>query len=203
MPPPIPEKLPDLPGLGTVLQVMDCRGAHDEAIRLVGSAKEIIYLLGFTFDLPDLRDALISAATRHVPVKVALDSRTTRSSVPRDQQQFAQQLAANHISVTLIQGALLRPEYERYGRKVSGRGIQHAKVVLADDTVIVGSANWTVSSKGNNELGLLVRMSPVGRKLITEVIEAQLQAGERLEVGLSRPVTRRSRSASRLSGTDE
>ena len=97
--PPAPE------GLGTVLQMMVEKGTQSEVVRLVRQARVSVLLLGYTYDLPELQAALIEAAGRRVGVKVGLDHRTTLSGRPRDQQQYAQQLQAHHIPVTLMKGA--------------------------------------------------------------------------------------------------
>ena len=168
-------------------------------MRLVQEAKDNVLLLGYTYDLPEFQEALIGAANRRVAVKVGLDHRTTLSSRPRDQQQFAQQLQANRIAVILLKGGPLAPEYKKVGRTVVGTGIQHAKTVLVDNMLVVGSCNWTVSSKANSEIAVLIRMNPSGERSMREVMEYRLAGGERLEAVLMRP---RSRSASRQTDTD-
>ena len=100
-----------------------------------------------------------------------------------------------------MKGGPLGPEYRRVNRPISGTGIQHAKTLLADDFLIIGSCNWTVSSRANSELGALVQLTPKGAQLVRDTIEARLAGGERLEVALSRP---RGRSSSRAAvETDE
>ena len=129
-----------------------------------------------------------------------MDYRTTLSSRPRDQQQFAQQLQANRIPVTLLKGGPLAPEYKKVGRAVVGTGIQHAKTVLVDDMLVVGSCNWTVSSKANSEVAVLIRMNSSGERLVRDVLECRLAGGALLEVALLRPG--RSGSVSRQEETD-
>jgi phosphatidylserine/phosphatidylglycerophosphate/cardiolipin synthase-like enzyme len=41
-------------------------------------------------------------------------------------------------------------------------GIQHSKTLLVDDYLIVGSTNWTTSSKQNEEMSVLVQLNPDG-----------------------------------------
>ena len=94
----------------------------------------------------------------------------------------------------------MKPEYQKVGRTVVGTGIQHAKTVLADNMLIVGSCNWTVSSKANSEIAAMVRMNPSGERLVRDVLECRLAGGERLEMALARP---RRRSASRQTETDD
>ena len=190
-------------GLGTVVQLMDAKGTHDEAVRLVRSAEQNVLLLGYSYDLPELQEALVYAASRKVPVKVGLDRRTTLSGKPRDQQQLAQQLDAHRISVVLQKGGPLAPEYLRVGRTLSGTGIQHAKTLLADHTLVVGSTNWTVSSRANSEVGVKIRLHPSGERLVREALESRLEGGERLQAALDAYQPRRGRSKSRHTDTDE
>ena len=89
----------------------------------------------------------------------------------------------------------MAPEHKKVGRTVAGTGIQHAKTVLIDDMLIVGSCNWTVSSKANSEVAVLIRMNSFRERLVRDVLECCLGGGELLEVALLRP--RRSRSVSR------
>ena len=155
----------------------------------------MLFLLG-------VNRALLDAFSRRIAVQIGLDRRTTMSNRPRDQQQFAQQLEAQRIPVRLLKGGPLGPEYAKVGRQVTGTGIQHAKTVLVDDKLIVGSCNWTVSSKANSEFGVLVRLHPEGLRLVRGTIEARIAAGEPLEAALSAPRRSRSSSRSRAEETD-
>ena len=95
----------------------------------------------------------------------------------------------------------MAPEYKKVGRAVVGNGIQHAKTALVDGMLVVGSCNWTVSSKANSEVAVLIRMNSSGERLVRDVLECRLAGGELLEVALLRP--RRSRSVSRQEETGE
>ena len=129
-------------------------------------------------------------------MKVGLDRRTTLSGKPRDQQQMAQQLQASRIAVVLQKGTPLGPEYTRVNRAVSGTGLLHAKCLLADDMLVVGSANWTTSSRGNVEVGVLLRLCPSATQLVQESLESRLVGAETLEAAQT-SVHRRGRSSSR------
>ena len=95
----------------------------------------------------------------------------------------------------------MAPEYKKVGRAVVGNGLQHAKTVLVDDMLVVGSCNWTVSSKANSEVAVLIRMNSSGERLVRDVLECRLAGGELLELALPRP--RRNRSVSRHTETDD
>ena len=105
--------------------------------------------------------------------------------------------------MVLQKGGPLAPEYLRVGRTISGTGIQHAKTLLADHTLVVGSTNWTVSSRANSEVGVMVRLHPSGERLVRDALESRLVGGERLEAALDGYVPRRGRSKSRHTDTDE
>ena len=198
-PPPLRSEGPE--GLGVVLQLLDAKGAQAEVAKMIRNAVKEIYLLCYTYDLPELQEALIAAALRNLTVVVCLDHRTTLSSRPRDQQQFAQQLQANRVKVMLLKGGPLAPEYKKVGRSVSGTGIQHAKTCLVDGMLVVGSCNWTVSSKANSELAVLIRLHDSAYAAVKQIIELRIAGGERLETALSRPRSR-SASASRTGYSD-
>ena len=135
-------------------------------------------------------------------MKVGLDRRTTLSGKPRDQQQMAQQLQASRITVVLQKGTPLAPEYARVNRAVSGTGILHAKCLLADDVLVVGSASWTTSSRANGEVGVLIRLYSSAERPVQEALESRLVGAETLEAALTaRP--RRGRSSSRHADLDE
>ena len=190
-------------GLGTMVQLMDAKGTQEEVVRLVRSAEQNVRLLRYSYDLPELQEALVYAASRKVPVKVGLDQRSTLSGRPRDQQQLAQQLDAHRISVVLQKGGPLAPEYARVGRTLSGTGIPRAKTLLADHTLVVGSTNWTVSSRANSEVGVMVRLHPSGERLVRDALESRLVGGERLQAALDGYVPRRGRNKSRHTDTDD
>ena len=167
-----------------------------EAKKLIGLAQKQIIFFAYTYDLRSIQDALIAAQERlRQPnaVRACLDHRVTANSdKPRDQRQFAQQLEANKIPVILLKGGELGPEYKAVNRKCTGRGIQHAKSLLVDNKLILGSTNWTVSSRANSELGVLLELKEETAATVRDILEARMKRGERLMVVLSRP---RSRSA--------
>jgi len=69
--------------------------------------------------------------------------------------------------------------YAEVGRKVPpGKGICHGKVVVAGPYAIIGSTNWTTSSKCNAELSVLMFLKEAGFK----AIEAQISRFARLSV---------------------
>ena len=69
-------------------------------------------------------------------------------------------------------------------RVVSGTGVLHAKCLLADDMLVVGSANWTTSSRGNMEVGALLRLYPSSTQSVMETLENRLVGAETLAAAL-------------------
>ena len=174
------------------------------AVSLVGLAVKHVSLLAFTYDLPALQQQLIETAGRILPrsghvVRVGLDAKTTAGSKPRDQQQFAQQLQANKIEVSLIRGGALGPEYALVNRPVSGWGIQHAKAALIGSDLILGSCNWTTSSRANIEVGVHVKFTSQESSRLSEEWGAQILAGMPLREA-AQLAEQRARSASPLRG---
>ena len=77
------------------------------------------------------------------------------------------QLVSGGVEVRVLSGRSYSGEYKAAGRRVTGGiGMSHAKVIYADGGLspesgacaVVGSCNWTTSSRANNECGLLVRL---------------------------------------------
>ena len=104
--------------------------------------------------------------------------------------------------MVLQRGTPLAPEYSRANRAVSGTGLLHAKCLLADDMLVVGSANWTTSSRGNVEVGVLFRLYSSATQQVQEALESRLVGAETLE-GALMTVHRRGRSSSRHRDLDE
>ena len=120
---------------------------------------ELFVLFGYTFDRADIRDELIRAAGRGVLVRVFLDFRTTKSTAL--QLAASGDLVTAGVIVQLLQGVPIRPEYEESGRQTTcnGRGICHAKYVRYGRHMLLGSTNWTTSSRCNLEQGALLYLS--------------------------------------------
>ena len=74
-------------------------------------------------------------------------------------------------------GANVSEEYRLVNRTVSGQGIQHAKSALVGDELIVGSCNWTTSSRSNYELGVLIRLRESSVAQVKAVFEERLRTG--------------------------
>eukprot|EP00969_Alexandrium_andersonii_P174393 7710432-Alexandrium_andersonii.AAC.1 len=50
-------------------------------------------------------------------------------------------------------------------------------MICADDCAIIGSCNWTTASRANHEIGLLVDLSPAGRRQLEETFDEWMATG--------------------------
>jgi phosphatidylserine/phosphatidylglycerophosphate/cardiolipin synthase-like enzyme len=187
-------------GVGQVLAVLDAVASHEQALGLIDRAKEYVMLFGFTYDRQDITDALNRAAHRGVEVQVGLDRRYTLSGKCRDQLQTAKQLRAEGVVVNLLDGESLADHYRMVGRTVYGLGIARAKVLHSDRGTVIGSCNWTTSSRSNYEIGVWVELRPTEAKsLRTKLQLAWLAGAELREAEVSRE---QQRSVSPASAAD-
>ena len=164
-------------GVGRVLGVLDAVGSQERALALIDAAESYVILMGFTYDRQDVTDALIRAVRRGLGVRVGLDRRFTMSGKCRDQLQRAKQLYAEGAKVRLLDGGSLSGEYHQVGRAVGGLGIAHAKVLHSDKGTVIGSCNWTTSSRANLETGLWVELDLVEARKLCLVLQGRLDAG--------------------------
>ena len=143
--------------MGTVRAVLDAVGSQEAGIRLIREAKSYVLLTAFTYDRPDVTDALVEARRRNVEVRIGVDRKSTLQGTTRDQLQRLKEIAAHGAEVRVCSGRSYSDEYRAVGRApVGGVGLQHSKVVLTEQTAMIGSCNWTTASRANHEVGLLV-----------------------------------------------
>jgi cardiolipin synthase len=113
------------------------RKAEKRLLDLIDSAKETIRVAMFTWTSERFARAIIAAHRRGVDVQVALD----RTSSMGTSKRVARQLNEAGIPLFVNQGA----------------GLLHHKFALIDDrTLIMGSANWTVSAFVRNAEVVLI-----------------------------------------------
>ena len=163
--------------LGTLIKIMGAVETQSEAIRLIRRGSGSIMLFAYGFDRRDVAEELMEARDRGCRVRVAFDRRTTLSGVPRDMHQIAQELEARGVEVWLVNGVSVSAEYREVNRTVNGQGIQHAKTCLVDDHMIVGSCNWTTSSRSNFELNVLVKLREAHVHLVNAMMRERIEAG--------------------------
>ena len=74
---------------------------------------------------------------------------------------------------------LLKDAYEADGRNsIGGRGLLHAKALIIDDFLLMGSTNWTTSSKGNHEMSVLLELNREGHAQVdkwSEIVDGSAE----------------------------
>ena len=154
--------------------------SQETAKKAIGRAKEFVLVLAFTFDRQDMVDALKEAVTRRCEVIVVADRNYTLTGKTRDQLQRLQELESNGAVVRLAQGGKAKEEYAAVGRSWSGTGILHAKFLHTERETIIGSCNWTTSSRANVEMGLHVMLNRVESAKISATIRALSDGGQKV-----------------------
>lgn len=106
------------------------RGGATEAIsNLIGGATTRVWLAGYGFSSAPIADALAAAQKRGVDVRLVLDSSNKRGRISR-----APELRAAGLDV----------------RTTNRYAIMHHKFVIVDQSIVLGSMNFTASGEGRN-----------------------------------------------------
>jgi phosphatidylserine/phosphatidylglycerophosphate/cardiolipin synthase-like enzyme len=143
---------------------MNAKETQKMAFFLIVSAVKKLLVTCFTYDLTEMTSALVAAAKRGVQVTVVADKRHTLLGATAKQVERFQAMLSNGITVLLSEGIPIQPEYAAAQRQVRpATGIQHSKVLMSDEYMIVGSVNWTTSSSCNQELSALTRLRNDGQ----------------------------------------
>ena len=160
---PTPDFAPDTlrsstTGLTTELLVNQAN--QDRAIRFLEVKGEAM-MLAYTFDQPDIVDALLR---RSGTTRLLVDKGQSTGERTKLQRQSLLQLSRGGVRIRLISGSSLSEAYQRDNRSnVIGRGlrgIQHSKSLLVSEAegstgrLVLGSSNFTTSSRANAELGV-------------------------------------------------
>ena len=131
-------------------------------MNILAGAGEVM-MTAYTFDQPDVVDSLIR---RPGVARLLVDRGQSVGERTKLQRQSLLQVARAGIRVRLTAGSSIAEAYagDRRGTAVgkSFKGIQHSKTFCrrgaegAPSFLVVGSSNYTTSSRANVELGLLV-----------------------------------------------
>ncbi|HDR2357109.1 TPA: phospholipase D family protein [Enterobacter roggenkampii] len=119
------------------------RGALELVLNTIGSARESIRMMGYSFTSPEVVRALVDARRRGVDVKIVLDEKGNRNR-------------ASVAAMNLVAGAGIPVRTnDRYA-------IMHDKVIVVDgQTVETGSFNYTrAGARKNSENVLVIREMP-------------------------------------------
>jgi phosphatidylserine/phosphatidylglycerophosphate/cardiolipin synthase-like enzyme len=107
---------------------------------------------------------MVEAARRGAGAVIIADRRMTLSEQTAEMQVCLLQASRGGVLVRLGSGEASSAEYEAVGRNVKGlRGIQHSKGLLVQSPgevfCLIGSGNWTTSTRANSEMGVVLRRS--------------------------------------------
>ncbi len=128
-----------------------------------------MWLVAFTFDLEDLVEAIKVALKAGAKVVVMADHKSATEQKTRDMLMRLKALKAIGAQGRLVSGTPTQEEYARVGRNVPpARGICHIKLLQVGPWLLQGSANWTTSSKCNQEAGALIKLGSAGLRRIAE-----------------------------------
>ena len=149
-------------GLGVVDAFLDAPGTLAAWVTAIDEAAIAIRIYCYTFDHPLVVERLEAARARKVEVEMTVDS--GRVAMSRNEEAALLRLAARGVKVNLASGQPLATFYAfRAGdSRASKRGDQHAKLLLADQVLVIGSTNFTKSSQANGERAVRVRLTPAG-----------------------------------------
>jgi hypothetical protein len=166
-------------GIGTVVSIPGAQESHEVAIRLIDSAEQYVRLLGFTFDRVDVTESLKRAKSRGVDVAVGVDRKWTLNGKTREQLVRLKELDSHGVLTRVVVGGSIADEYRAIGRAgIEGMGILHAKAIHTDVGSLIGSANWTTSSRCNVELGVEVSLHDLAAAELKDYMTAVIEGGD-------------------------
>jgi len=155
-------------GGGNLRSLLNSDQTFDVMLHMIGAAREKIMMTAFTLDNTDIATALAAAVVRKVKVTLIVDLKQTVAGSCKDQLWVVKKLTRDGVTVFLSEGMPIAGPYQEAGRQVSNlekKGIQHSKTLLCDDHLILGSCNFTTSSRANHELNVLLQLDPIGLAL--------------------------------------
>jgi phosphatidylserine/phosphatidylglycerophosphate/cardiolipin synthase-like enzyme len=173
-----------LGGRGRILRFLNGVESQELGISLVrlAGASSRITLFGYTLDRADMVEALIAAKTMGAEIRVGLDEFQTLRGKTRDQPLSVMRLVLAGVAVRKLSGVDARSEYAAVGRQIgSFVGALHAKGLVVDDYVVLGSGNWTTASRANRELGCLgfvPRAVPDEKTPLEAMLDAMWESGQ-------------------------
>ena len=161
-------QLDPTPKFGDVRRIMDCCEAHDCARNLLlgAAASSLPVRIRFGacwYDLADLSEAFRRCKTAGRDLELYFDHLAAFDGKCAGELDQLTLLVTNGIRCLLVRGYSKKEHYIAADRKaVGGTGIHHAKWLLVGPFLIIGSGNWTTSSKGNAETMMLVQLTEAG-----------------------------------------
>ena len=135
----------------------------------------------YTIDREDLRDAMVEARrNRQAQIRLLSDCRqslTSGASVA-GQRSYLLALEREGVEVRVGCGRALAPVYAQVNRFPafgSMCGALHAMAACVDGVLIVGSTNWTTSSRANFEIAAEVLLSEAGKEVWGQTFTEQCE----------------------------
>ena len=122
------------------------------AVHLIEAAKKKVTLTAYTYDFATITQALIKAARRQVPTCLIVDRGHALTGSTEKMIDRMKELQDGGVTVLLS-----------YGQNGS-TGAQHSKTVTVDEYLLIGSCNWTCSSRTNHEMNVLIKLGNEGSK---------------------------------------
>ena len=138
-----------LPAGGRLLALMSAKQAQKMALYLLEKAQHFACLTAYTLDLLVLTEALVQTSMSGVQVQVLVDRGHSLKGTTSAQMERLDALRKKGVEVFLSRG-------------VTSGGIQHSKTLYVDHFYIVGSTNWTSSSRSNHEMSVLLKLEESG-----------------------------------------
>ena len=133
---------------------------------LLGKARRRALMTAFTFDLLVICDALAECAQRGIVTTLVVDGRESATGRTAAQAERLECLRARGVEV-----------YHQSG--LERNGLQHSKLLLVDNVLVTGSANWTGNSRNCHELDVLIELSESGVAKVEEKL-GYIRKGARL-----------------------
>ena len=169
-----------------------------------GAAEDVIYIRAYSLDCPSCIEAIEASLSKGAGVRIVADMGQCHRT--KLQWQALKRLAAAGAEVKVGCGSSVRDAYARDGRGAKvGTGIQglhHAKALclLRPDgaVVLIGSLNFTTSSKANAEAGLRLEVPkthPVAQSYIEDFQRVSAEAFSLDEAVARRPQLERASSS--------
>ena len=156
------------PNLGKVIRVVDCCEAHELANSIlegvaVSGIGVLIRFGACWFDLEDVSDKFLRCQQVGSDIELFFDRCACFDGKCSGQLNQLAFLLSNGIRCHTVSGGSKREHYAAAGKKiVGGAGIHHAKWLLVGPLLLIGSANWTTSSKANAETMTLIEFKEAG-----------------------------------------
>ena len=153
---------------GNVKALMMAKQTVKCACFLMNHATEgwTVFMTAFTYDLNEVSEALINAKTRGAKVTLIVDEHSAKEGHTRFMKDQLARVIDGNVEVLFQRGGNLKEEYRKVGRGVNVKGHVHATFCAVfgptEKYLIVGSTNWTTSSKGNYEMNVLLELSEGG-----------------------------------------